>query len=273
MITPTPTRYQLSPSHSPAFARERWEGYKDLLTKADYDLLISDENAVGTLNGETKFVFLKGVYSFADEFYGALSRLEYIKSKRAAGEDALFGYYYDPRNGPPRYTNKTLEHRHFYDFHLSGYLAWLSLTVRRNLRRYWNEQRAQARKNGEFVIRGIPGRKIEKYTKQNMDYLLSVKATQAVLQYFPQDPIFSTVTINRSAPFLPHMDAKNEGGLACLMAFGEFTGGDLCLPRLRVAFRLRPGDLLIADNNREYHGNVGGIYGDRISVVAYLRSM
>jgi len=91
---------------------------------------------------------------------------------------------------------------------------------------------------------------------------------------FPLETIFSTVTVNRSSPFPPHLNRKNEGGLACLMAFGPtFTGGDLCLPRLRVAFRLRPGDLLIADNNREYHGNVGGIYGDRISVVAYLREM
>jgi len=37
-----------------------------------------------------------------------------------------------------------------------------------------------------------------------------------------------------------------------------------------IAFRLRPGDLLIADH--EYHGNMGTIFGDRISLVAYLGS-
>jgi hypothetical protein len=45
------------------------------------------------------------------------------------------------------------------------------------------------------------------------------------------------------------------------------------LPRLRVAFRLRPGDILIADTNREQHGNVGPIAGERISVVGYLKDL
>ena len=78
---------------------------------------------------------------------------------------------------------------------------------------------------------------------------------------------------NRSAIFRSHCDAKNEGGLSCLMAFGRFTGGDLCLPRLGVAFRLRPGDVLIADNNREQHGNIGPLLGERISVVSYLHDL
>jgi hypothetical protein len=42
---------------------------------------------------------------------------------------------------------------------------------------------------------------------------------------------------------------------------------------LRVAFPLSPGDLLIADNNNEQHGNIGPLAGNRISVVAYLRTM
>jgi len=59
--------------------------------------------------------------------------------------------------------------------------------------------------------------------------------------------------------------------MACLAAFGEFSGGYLCLPRLRAAFRLQPGDILIADNNHEQHGNIGPLVGERMSVVAYLR--
>ena len=83
--------------------------------------------------------------------------------------------------------------------------------------------------------------------------------------------IFSTVTVNRSALFAPHKD-RNNRGMACMMTFGPtFEGGDLCFPRLRVAFRLRPGDLLIADTAHEYHGTVDGISDNRISVVAYLR--
>src|SRR5207248_61968 len=85
--------------------------------------------------------------------------------------------------------------------------------------------------------------------------------------------IFSTITINKTVRFPSHADAKNESGLACLMVFGKFAGGDLCLPRLRVAFRLRPGDILVADNNQEQHGNTSGPIGERISVVAYLRQL
>jgi hypothetical protein len=263
----------MSPSHSPALARRRWGDSKALLTKADYDLLIAD-NATGTVNGETKFLFVKGAFAYAHHFYRVLSRLEYVKSKRAAGEDALFGYYFDPRNnnGKPSLTNQTKENRQFYDTHLSALLTWMGYRVRREIRSYWNGQRAKARGNGPYTIHGVPGR-FDMFTKQNVPYQLWLRSMKEFEREFPLAPIFSTVTINRSAPFLPHLDAKNEGGLACLMAFGKFTGGNLCLPRLRVAFRLRPGDLLIADNNREYHGNVGGIYGERISVVAYLRSM
>jgi hypothetical protein len=36
---------------------------------------------------------------------------------------------------------------------------------------------------------------------------------------------------------------------------------------------LQPGDVLMADTVNEQHGNVGLLSGQRISVVAYLRSM
>ncbi len=262
--------YQLTPSHSPALARKRWGGSTAFLTTNDYDWLIS-ENATGTVGGKMKFMFLKGAFdvSAAEMFYSSLRDLEYGKSKRAAGTDALFGVYYDPRNGPPRFTNKTLEHRLFYDVMLVPLLLdWLSQTVRRKLPDYWKEQRKIARKNGRAVA----------YDRTQHNALLTKIAQGVGYKLSPEtcvesDPIFSTVTINRSAPFLPHLDSKNEGGLSCLMAFGKFRGGDLCLPRLRVAFRLRPGDLLIADTKHEYHGNVDKIRGDRISVVGYLREM
>lgn len=258
----------LQPSHSPSAARKRWGGEPVLLTRSDYDRLF-EEDAVGTVDGETKFIFTKNAFPFAEEFYRALSELEFDKSHRAGGEDALFGYYFDPRN-ELRLTNKTLQHQQFYETHLAALLAWMGQKVRRELRPYWNQQRVKARRNGAYTVPAIPARLSGKFDT----YGLWQRSMREFLREFPLAPIFSTVTINRSAPFAAHMDAKNEGGLACLMAFGPtFTGGDFCLPRLRVAFRLRPGDLLIADNNREYHGNVGGIAGDRISVVAYLREM
>jgi len=84
-------------------------------------------------------------------------------------------------------------------------------------------------------------------------------------------PIFSTVNINRNALFPSHQDGGNSCPPSCLAAFGEWAGAALCFPRLRVAFDLKPGDVLIADTMNEQHGNVGLLAGTRISVVAYLR--
>ena len=263
-------RWQLTPSHSPVAARKRWEHTKDFLSAADYDLLV-EENSIGTVDGETKFVFLRNAFAFADEFYGALSQLKFKQSKRAAGQDLLFGYYWDRRNSAhPTLTIPTAQHQLFYDTALAALLDWMGTQVKRHLPEYWKEQRQSATLT---AYDHRPHNAMWDALASKLAGKLSVEQWDDLEAHKLNEPIFSTVTINRSAPFLPHCDAKNEGGLACLMAFGEFSGGDLCLPRLRTAFRLRPGDLLIADNNREYHGNVGAIYGDRISLVAYLRRL
>jgi hypothetical protein len=82
---------------------------------------------------------------------------------------------------------------------------------------------------------------------------------------------FSTLTLNRNLIFGAHMDGNNiKGTLGCLTAIGDYLGGELCFPRLGVRFDLRPGDLLIADTNEEYHGTCSSIVGDRYSIVAYL---
>lgn len=84
--------------------------------------------------------------------------------------------------------------------------------------------------------------------------------------------IFSTLTVNRTALFRAHEDGSNlPGGLACLAAFGDFAGGDLCFPRFGVSCPVEPGDLLICDSSQEQHGNIGPLSGQRISIVAYMR--
>ena len=84
--------------------------------------------------------------------------------------------------------------------------------------------------------------------------------------------MFSTVTVNRTALFRAHEDGSNlPGGLACLAAFGDFVGGDLCFPRFGVSCPIEPGDLLICDSSQEQHGNIGPLCGERISIVAYMR--
>ena len=84
--------------------------------------------------------------------------------------------------------------------------------------------------------------------------------------------MFSTLTVNRTALFRSHEDGSNlPGGLACIAAFGDFAGGDLCFPRFGVSCPIAPGDLLICDSSQEQHGNIGPLSGERISIVAYMR--
>ena len=52
-----------------------------------------------------------------------------------------------------------------------------------------------------------------------------------------------------------------------MTAAGDFSGGELVLPRFRIAFALRPGDLLIFDAE-EVHGNLP-IIGERVSLALY----
>jgi hypothetical protein len=101
---------------------------------------------------------------------------------------------------------------------------------------------------------------------------LGLKDGELMAGYSIPGTMFSTVTVNRTALFRSHEDGNNlPGGLACLTAFGDFAGGDLCFPRFGVSCPIEPGDLLIGDNNLEQHGNIGPLSGERISIVAYMR--
>jgi hypothetical protein len=65
-----------------------------------------------------------------------------------------------------------------------------------------------------------------------------------------------------------HADESNlPGGMSALLSLGDFTGGQLVVPRWRIAFELTPGDLLLFDG-LQLHGNLP-IVGDRASLVLY----
>jgi hypothetical protein len=101
---------------------------------------------------------------------------------------------------------------------------------------------------------------------------LGVQDGDLMTGYTIPGTMFSSLTVNRTALFRSHEDGKNFlGGLACLAAFGDFAGGDLCFPRFGVSCPIEPGDLLICDSAQEQHGNIGPLSGQRISIVAYMR--
>jgi hypothetical protein len=65
-----------------------------------------------------------------------------------------------------------------------------------------------------------------------------------------------------------HADRRNlPGTMTALLSPGDFTGGQLLLARWRLAFDLRPGDLLLFDGLQP-HSNLP-IVGDRASLVLY----
>jgi hypothetical protein len=213
----------------------------------------SGSNPLTKVAGNPKFLFLRNIIPSKTvlEIYSALRRLRFHKRNHSRGSvgngrggDTSLGWFDKP---VPRRLVATSQYPMLYCFYLLPLLNAVSGVMREYLPDYWREQAVVARRNRNMVI-GSEYRDMH-------------------------PPVFSTVTVNRNVIFRCHADGKNNSALACLMTFGHFSGGYLCLPRLRVAFNLRPGDVLLADNNEEQHGNIGPLVGERISLVAYLRDL
>lgn len=96
--------------------------------------------------------------------------------------------------------------------------------------------------------------------------------------------VFSTITINYNFETFAHFDGNNcEGGVAVLTAMtneaypGEkYDGAYFAMPALGVAFDIRHGDFLIADNQSILHGETQRIDKaddlDRVVFVFYSRA-
>jgi Oxygenase domain of the 2OGFeDO superfamily len=88
---------------------------------------------------------------------------------------------------------------------------------------------------------------------------------------------FTTVTVNNTYPTGVHLDAGDlDSGFSTIVCLrrGQYRGGLLTFPRLRVAIDLHDRDLVLMDAH-EWHGNTaieGGCDAERISMVAYYRS-
>lgn len=91
--------------------------------------------------------------------------------------------------------------------------------------------------------------------------------------------VFTTITVNKTFRTAAHRDAGDfTEGLSNLLVLsnnGNYTGGYLILPEVRVAVNVRPGDLLLVNNHEYIHGNTPIVLNDdtaeRISLVCYLR--
>ena len=93
------------------------------------------------------------------------------------------------------------------------------------------------------------------------------------------ETVFTTITVNKTFRTAAHRDAGDfTNGLSNLLVLsnnGNYSGGYLILPEVRVAVNVRPGDLLLVNNHEYIHGNTPIIINDevseRISLVCYLR--
>jgi hypothetical protein len=93
------------------------------------------------------------------------------------------------------------------------------------------------------------------------------------------ETVFTTITVNKTFRTACHRDAGDfSDGLSNLLVLsnnGNYSGGYLVFPEVRVAVNVRPGDLLLVNNHEIIHGNTPIVLNDdeaeRISLVCYLR--
>jgi hypothetical protein len=97
-------------------------------------------------------------------------------------------------------------------------------------------------------------------------------------RFLVPETVFTTVTVNKSFRTAAHRDAGDlNDGLSNLLVVGsgDYTGGYLVFPELRVAVNVRPGDLLLVNNHEIIHGNTPIVLdhdnAERISLVCYFR--
>lgn len=93
------------------------------------------------------------------------------------------------------------------------------------------------------------------------------------------ETVFTTITVNKTFRTAAHRDAGDfSNGLSNLLVLsnnGNYTGGYLILPEVRIAINVRPGDLLLVNNHEYIHGNtpieMQDEIAERVSLVCYLR--
>ena len=83
---------------------------------------------------------------------------------------------------------------------------------------------------------------------------------------------FNQVTVLHRAPTSVHLDSNNsETGFTVLTTVGKYTGGEFVLPQYGICVPIQPGDVLICQTHKEWHGNWRKVEGHRYSIIGYRR--
>ncbi|KAF0478127.1 calnexin independence factor cif1 [Gigaspora margarita] len=85
--------------------------------------------------------------------------------------------------------------------------------------------------------------------------------------------VFPMIAINYNTISDYHWDKNNEpNSLCCLVALGDFKGGELCFPQLKIIVPLRPEQVIVFSSRLLLHGNFSVTRGIRHSVVYFVHS-
>jgi len=83
--------------------------------------------------------------------------------------------------------------------------------------------------------------------------------------------IFPMIAINFNTISDYHLDSYDEANSLCvLVALGDFEGGELCFPQLKIAIQLKPGQVVAFSSKLLLHGNCIVTKGIRYSIVYYI---
>ena len=82
------------------------------------------------------------------------------------------------------------------------------------------------------------------------------------------------IAINYNSISDYHWDENDDpNSFCCLVALGDFEGGEVCFPQLKIFVSLKPGQVLLFPSRWLLHGNFPVIKGIRHSIVYYIHSM
>ena len=156
----------------------------------------------------------------------------------------------------------------------TDYIGWVDATPREPFCRptAWAIERPdmlEMSRQYERDVNQIYLEELPHHWREQMDYM---KAVSKQFKYL--DSPYSTITVNRNVRTPYHTD-KNDfrGGMGNLVVLdgGGDDSGIIVMPRERVAFRVRPGDVLFM-NVHALHGNLALTPGkERLTTVLYAR--
>lgn len=267
--------YNLKPHYSFEDAKKK---AGEWVTEKDYDLLINDDCNAYNEKGEPLFFFRKNKIpsELCANAYQSLRKAAMPSNNRGAAAGLI-----DEENHLATRTTKikkdgTLSKTNTSKEVNSGIVGFFD----RNARFPYCRQTAWLEKNFSQFKKAYPYIKhIDKlFAEASPEKYLAQKSMIDKTQkdFVIEDTAFTTITVNKNFRTALHTDAGDYAGglgnLAVLQA-GKYEGGYTAIPRYRVAFDVRSGDVCFF-NVHEYHGNTeikSKLAYERISIVCYYR--